>query len=93
VTLADNTDHADRRELTMHEFSYPTKPQPGDRAAVLSPSAGPAVFPAVFELGLRRLRDDVVTGLDIGHTDPQLVIPNGGKVTVDAPAQRIFVSY
>ena len=43
----------------MREFSYPTKPQPGDRVAVLSPSAGlPAVFPQVFDLGLRRLRND-----------------------------------
>ncbi|WP_326560962.1 S66 family peptidase [Micromonospora sp. NBC_01796] len=38
---------------------YPAKPQPGDRVAVLSPSAGlPAVFPHVYELGLRRLRDE-----------------------------------
>ena len=38
---------------------YPAKPRPGDRVAVLSPSAGlPAVFPHVYELGLRRLRDD-----------------------------------
>lgn len=37
---------------------YPPKPRPSDRIAVLSPSSGlPAVFPAVFELGLRRLRD------------------------------------
>jgi muramoyltetrapeptide carboxypeptidase LdcA involved in peptidoglycan recycling len=39
-------------------FRYPRKPSPGDRIAVLSPSSGlPALFPAVFELGLRRLRD------------------------------------
>lgn len=38
---------------------YPTKPGPGDRVAVLSPSAGlPAVFPAVYERGLQRLRDE-----------------------------------
>jgi muramoyltetrapeptide carboxypeptidase LdcA involved in peptidoglycan recycling len=38
---------------------YPAKPRPGDRVAVLSPSAGlPAVFPHVYELGLRRLRDE-----------------------------------
>ncbi|MFK3981093.1 S66 peptidase family protein [Micromonospora sp. NPDC050397] len=38
---------------------YPPKPRPGDRVAVLSPSAGlPAVFPHVYELGLRRLRED-----------------------------------
>ncbi|HEY0698421.1 MAG TPA: LD-carboxypeptidase, partial [Micromonospora sp.] len=37
----------------------PPKPRPGDRVAVLSPSAGlPAVFPHVYELGLRRLREE-----------------------------------
>ncbi len=40
-------------------FIYPPKPQPGDKVAILSPSSGlPGVFPAVFELGLRRLRDE-----------------------------------
>jgi muramoyltetrapeptide carboxypeptidase LdcA involved in peptidoglycan recycling len=39
-------------------FRYPPKPQAGDRIAVVSPSEGqPALFPAVFDLGLRRLRD------------------------------------
>ena len=38
---------------------YPPKPRPGDRVAVLSPSAGlPAMFPAVYEQGLRRLREE-----------------------------------
>ena len=38
---------------------YPVKPSPGDRVAVLSPAAGlPALFPAPYELGLRRLRED-----------------------------------
>jgi muramoyltetrapeptide carboxypeptidase LdcA involved in peptidoglycan recycling len=47
----------------MSEPSYPAKPKPGDRVAVLSPSAGlPAIFPHVYELGLRRLRD--VFGLE-----------------------------
>ncbi len=40
-------------------FTYPPKPRPGDRVAVLSPSwAGPAMHPAVFERGLGRLRAD-----------------------------------
>ncbi|MEV7416639.1 S66 peptidase family protein [Streptomyces sp. NPDC089919] len=43
----------------MHRISYPPKLVPGDRVAVLSPSAGlPAVFPAPFDLGLRRLAED-----------------------------------
>jgi muramoyltetrapeptide carboxypeptidase LdcA involved in peptidoglycan recycling len=38
--------------------TYPGKPRPGDRVAVLSPSAGlPAVFPDVYERGLRNLRE------------------------------------
>lgn len=44
----------------VHErtFVYPEKPRAGDRVAVLSPSAGlPEVFPAVYEQGLRRLRE------------------------------------
>ncbi|SCL54801.1 Muramoyltetrapeptide carboxypeptidase LdcA (peptidoglycan recycling) [Micromonospora citrea] len=39
--------------------NYPPKPRPGDRVAVVSPSAGlPAIFPHVYELGLRRLREE-----------------------------------
>jgi muramoyltetrapeptide carboxypeptidase LdcA involved in peptidoglycan recycling len=39
-------------------FTYPEKPRPGDRVAVLSPSAGlPAVFTAVYEQGLQRIRE------------------------------------
>ncbi|MEU1396715.1 S66 peptidase family protein [Micromonospora zamorensis] len=43
----------------MVSLKYPPKPRPGDRVAVVSPSAGlPAVFPHVYELGLRRLREE-----------------------------------
>ncbi len=39
---------------------YPPRPSPGDRVAVVSPSAGlPQVFPEVYELGLRRLREEL----------------------------------
>ncbi|MFD8638623.1 LD-carboxypeptidase, partial [Streptomyces sp. NPDC059656] len=34
-----------------------------------------------------------VFDVDLGHTDPQLVIPYGGTVRVDGPAQRITVTY
>jgi muramoyltetrapeptide carboxypeptidase LdcA involved in peptidoglycan recycling len=38
---------------------HPNKPRPGDRIAIVSPSAGlPGQFPLPYELGLRRLRDD-----------------------------------
>ncbi|MFZ3495245.1 S66 family peptidase [Streptomyces sp. 5.8] len=43
----------------MTDPRYPAKPRPGDRVAVLSPSAGlPALFPQPYELGLRRLREE-----------------------------------
>ncbi|MYW46916.1 S66 peptidase family protein [Streptomyces sp. SID161] len=34
-----------------------------------------------------------VFDVDFGHTDPQLVIPYGGTVSVDGPARRITVTY
>ncbi len=34
-----------------------------------------------------------VYGPDFGHTDPQYVLPYGGLMTVDGPAQRISVRY
>jgi muramoyltetrapeptide carboxypeptidase LdcA involved in peptidoglycan recycling len=35
----------------------------------------------------------LVFNLDIGHTDPQLIIPYGGEVRVDAVSRRISVRY
>ncbi|MFF5493130.1 S66 peptidase family protein [Streptomyces aquilus] len=43
----------------MTTLSYPPKPSPGDRIAVISPGAGlPGLFPRPFELGLERLRKE-----------------------------------
>ncbi|MGH3748183.1 MAG: LD-carboxypeptidase, partial [Micromonosporaceae bacterium] len=42
------------------QLTYPPKPKPGDKVAVLSPSRGlPELFPDVYELGLRRLREEI----------------------------------
>ncbi|MFG2669384.1 S66 peptidase family protein [Streptomyces sp. NPDC048445] len=39
--------------------SYPAKPRPGDRVAVVSPASGlPGILPLPYELGLRRLREE-----------------------------------
>ncbi|MDQ1714262.1 MAG: hypothetical protein QOC60_207 [Frankiaceae bacterium] len=35
----------------------------------------------------------VVSGVDIGHTDPQWVLPYGGKVTVDGPGRRLTAHF
>jgi muramoyltetrapeptide carboxypeptidase LdcA involved in peptidoglycan recycling len=43
----------------VSHLEYPPKLRPGDRVAVVSPSAGlPEKFPRPFELGLARLRED-----------------------------------
>ncbi|WP_328982833.1 LD-carboxypeptidase [Streptomyces mirabilis] len=43
----------------MTSPAYPPKPVPGDRIAIISPSAGlPALLPLPYELGLKRLRED-----------------------------------
>ena len=34
-----------------------------------------------------------VFGVDFGHTDPQWVLPYGGRITVDGPARRITAHY
>jgi muramoyltetrapeptide carboxypeptidase LdcA involved in peptidoglycan recycling len=34
-----------------------------------------------------------VFNLDIGHTDPQFVLPNGGQIRIDGVQQKIFVTY
>jgi muramoyltetrapeptide carboxypeptidase LdcA involved in peptidoglycan recycling len=35
----------------------------------------------------------VVLGVDFGHTNPQWVLPYGGRLTVDGPAQRIIAHF
>ncbi|MEI5099936.1 LD-carboxypeptidase [Streptomyces sp. PmtG] len=41
----------------FEEPRYPPKPSPGDRVAIVSPSAGlPELFPLPYDLGLERLR-------------------------------------
>jgi muramoyltetrapeptide carboxypeptidase LdcA involved in peptidoglycan recycling len=52
--------HCVTEQLTRPTLAYPPKPRPGDRVAVLSPSAGlPQIFPALHEQGLRRLREEL----------------------------------
>ena len=34
-----------------------------------------------------------VFGLDFGHTDPQIVIPHGGAITVDGVNHTVTVAY
>lgn len=35
----------------------------------------------------------VLYGPDFGHTDPQIVLPYGGSMTVDGPARRLYAHY
>jgi len=54
--------------VTTSERAYPAKPRPGDRVAVLSPSAGLAqIFPDLHEQSMRRLCDE----LELVPVDPR----------------------
>ncbi len=44
-------------------------------------------------LGTYAPRTMAVFDVDLGHTDPQVVIPNGGRIRVDGPTRRITVFY
>ncbi len=35
----------------------------------------------------------IVQNLDFGHTDPQIIMPNGGKVRIASGQRKIFLSY
>ena len=35
----------------------------------------------------------VVFNVDFGHTDPQLIMPVGGRIRLDGVARRIWVAY
>jgi len=80
----------------------------GDKVAVISPSfAAPAVFPAVYELGLRRIREvfeletvrkynkniPVVQNMDFGHTAPQIPMPYGNNIRFASKEERIFATF
>ena len=64
----------------------------------LAPEAGARYRDEQREAVLRALGEYApetmaVFDVDLGHTDPQLVIPYGGRVRVDGPARRITVTY
>jgi muramoyltetrapeptide carboxypeptidase LdcA involved in peptidoglycan recycling len=69
------------------DFDKPLAPEEGER------------FTQDQYAAVRRALDEynpgasLVTGLDIGHTDPQLILPVGGQVRIDGPARRIVVDY
>ncbi|QNP73346.1 LD-carboxypeptidase [Streptomyces roseirectus] len=50
---------------------------------------------AAVESALKTYAPDTmaVFDVDLGHTNPQLVVPYGGLVRVDGPARRIVVTY
>ncbi len=35
----------------------------------------------------------IIQNADFGHTDPQIVLPNGGKITVDSSSKSILLHY
>ncbi|MEV5428735.1 S66 peptidase family protein [Streptomyces sp. NPDC052701] len=68
-------------------FTHPNSPEEGARYAA---EQREAVVRALREYAPDTM---IVFDVDLGHTDPQLVIPYGGVVRVDGPARRITVTY
>jgi muramoyltetrapeptide carboxypeptidase LdcA involved in peptidoglycan recycling len=68
-------------------FDHPAAP--GERDAYQADQRA-SVLRALAEYAPQAM---AVFDVDLGHTDPQLVIPYGGMVRVDGPARRITVTY
>ena len=63
-----------------------------------SPEEAAAYVEAQYAAAARALAEYnpsalLVTGIDLGHTDPQLVLPYGGNVVIDPAERRITVTY
>ncbi|AOS62115.1 hypothetical protein TL08_06455 [Actinoalloteichus hymeniacidonis] len=70
-------------------WSLTRRTSPDERAQYLAEQQ------AAFRRALGEYAPDamVVFDVDLGHTDPQVVIPYGGTVRVDGPARSIVVTY
>ncbi|MGW9047810.1 S66 family peptidase [Streptomyces lydicus] len=68
-------------------FEQPNGPQAKQRYVTQQREA------VLLALATYAPRTMAVFDVDFGHTDPQLVVPYGGLIRVDGPAQRITVTY
>ncbi|MGI3203793.1 S66 family peptidase [Streptomyces sp. GLT-R25] len=68
-------------------FEHPNSPQEGARYAAEQREA------VLRAMGAYAPDTTIVFDVDLGHTDPQIVIPYGGVIRVDGPARRITVTY
>lgn len=68
-------------------FERPNSPQEGARYAAEQREA------VLRAMGAYAPDTTIVLDVDLGHTDPQIVIPYGGVIRVDGPARRITVTY
>ncbi|MEU5296163.1 S66 family peptidase [Streptomyces umbrinus] len=68
-------------------FEHPNSPQEGARYAAEQREA------VLRAMGAYAPDSTIVFDVDLGHTDPQIVIPYGGVIRVDGPARRITVTY
>ena len=74
------------------------KPKAWDREQPLSVSERATFRSDQYQALLRAMNEYnptalVVCGPDFGHTDPQLVLPYGGQMSVDGVRRRILVTY
>jgi muramoyltetrapeptide carboxypeptidase LdcA involved in peptidoglycan recycling len=74
------------------------RPKASNLSAPATPEGRAAYIRAQREAVLRAFAEyapttPLVFGVDIGHTDPQLLIPYGGLVSLDPVERRIVVTY
>ncbi len=72
------------------QASTPERPQSPEQKAEYTSAVYGAFERALAEYNPSAL---LVTGLDIGHTDPQLIVPYGGTIRIDGPSHRISAHY
>jgi muramoyltetrapeptide carboxypeptidase LdcA involved in peptidoglycan recycling len=58
--------------------------------AAYAPGLEESVLAAVSRYAPKAL---VVFNVDFGHTDPQLIVPVGGRIRIDGVSRRIWVTY
>ncbi|HEY0718080.1 MAG TPA: LD-carboxypeptidase [Streptosporangiaceae bacterium] len=68
-------------------------PGPADRARYRDDQRDAVLRALVRALAACNPAAMAVFNLDFGHTDPQWVLPYGGRMTIDGPARRITAHY
>ena len=68
----------------------PHQRQTAEEKAAYTAAQAEAIRAALAEYHPRAM---VVLNMDFGHTDPQCILPHGGRIRIDGVEKRIFATY